>query len=710
MVRITRPTLLEIKKIFEAYGYSELEYQEGKYIVFLLATSMYPAVEIVPLSEKSLKDIDLIRKKYGEIGYAVRVYVLNTLEELDMYLFNLFFQVEISNSRINGMYKTYTDNVMLAYAPNRENMASMHYSFIEIPYTREENFGVEERPRISVVSSIKQDLEKQGAQFIIVEAGAGFGKTSTAYELLHTYADIKKDIRPFFMRLERDRNVSVFKYLLLSQIDEDFRVKLGSDIVIRNIKKGYIPLIIDGFDELLSKDMDNGSMVVSSEKVETMLSTLADLLTDQTKIVLTTRKTAIFSGEQFYDWYYKTLQNGHEDFELVRYQLETPKIENWLSKERREKLPSSFENMSNPVILGYLRYVDDDTFSKILTETSLTEHYFTSILKREIKRQDLPFKTTEQIEILRKLAALFAGLETSVLPRGEVKDAIMEMCYNLLSENATSLKDIQTLANALTNHAFLDRKNENKVGFINDFVFGMFMAYSLMYDTESLILDYHKEMTYPFIDKVIIAGGVCNQSQKLQIAEHVEKLPATNDILRFWVDTVLRGELSRDYAEVSFDGRTIRNVQFVGNYKLTNCTFSNMSFVDCIFDFNQVQMCLFVNCNFVHCMKEGDANQCEFYSCQQDSDIYPEIDYNASDQQLDSSEYKVDNVIKLLEKYFQVDGKTPRMRMVSKLRENYDAKEFKRVFAYMIKCNYIVTNGDKSFIQQQGIEYFHSHK
>lgn len=710
MMKVTKSILLEVKKVFETYGYTELEYEEHKYIVFLLATSMYPAIEIIPLSETAQKETDVVRKKYGDLGYAVRTYILSSLEELDMYLFNLFFQVDISNSRINSMYNSYVDNVMLAYAPNRENMESMHYSFIEIPYTREENFGIEERRTINLVKSIKGDLERNGPQFIIVEAGAGFGKTSTAYELLHSYSEVKKDIRPFFMRLERDRNVSVFKYLLLSQIDDDFRVKLGSDIVIRNIKKGYIPLIIDGFDELLSKDMDNGSLVVSSEKVETMLSTLADLLTDQTKIVLTTRKTAIFSGEQFYEWYYKTIQNGSSEFNLIRYQLETPKIENWLPKERREKLPSSFANISNPVILGYLRYVDDKSFSEIINERSLTEHYFVSILKREIKRQDLPFKIGEQIEILRKLAALFAGLETSVLPRGEVKDAIIEMCYNLLNENATSFKDIQSLANALTNHAFLDRKGENKVGFINDFVFGMFLAYSLVNDTDPMIKDYHKEMTFPFIDKVITAGVACSSEQKRKIAERVEKLPATNDIMRFWIDAILREEISRDYSEISLDGRVIRNVQFMGKYKLVNCTFSNMSFVDCMFDFRQIKQCLFVNCSFFHCIKEGDTDLCEFYSCQQDSDIYKEIDYIGEGISNDIHEYKVDAVVELLGKYFQVDGKTPRMRMVSKLREGYDAREFKRVFSFMIKCNYIVTNGDKTFIQQAGIEYYHTHK
>lgn len=39
-----------------------------------------------------------------------------------------------------------------------------------------------------------------------------------------------------------------------------------------------------------------------------MLETIADLLEGNAKIVLTTRKTAILSGPEFYDWYEKKHQ------------------------------------------------------------------------------------------------------------------------------------------------------------------------------------------------------------------------------------------------------------------------------------------------------------------------------------------------------------------------------------------------------------------
>ena len=111
------------------------------------------------------------------------------------------------------------------------------------------------------------------------------------------------DIRPIFMKLEKDRSANTFRYLLLTHIDRDFDIQLKNDIVIKNIKNGRIPIIIDGFDELLSKDLDEGKQDTAFGEVETMLSTIADLPTNRAKVVLTSRKTAIFSGPSFAEWY-----------------------------------------------------------------------------------------------------------------------------------------------------------------------------------------------------------------------------------------------------------------------------------------------------------------------------------------------------------------------------------------------------------------------
>lgn len=92
--------------------------------------------------------------------------------------------------------------------------------------------------------------------------------------------------------MSRNRDAKQFKYILWSEIDKEKDTTAKQELVVYNIKKGKIPLIIDGFDELLSKNIDNGKagQLNEFEQVETMLSTIGDLLTDEAKIILTSRK------------------------------------------------------------------------------------------------------------------------------------------------------------------------------------------------------------------------------------------------------------------------------------------------------------------------------------------------------------------------------------------------------------------------------------
>jgi hypothetical protein len=87
----------------------------------------------------------------------------------------------------------------------------------------------------------------------------------------------------------------------LDEIDIEY-LSLGSELVTKEIKNGRIPLIIDGFDELLAKVSGESSTDDAFEEVESMLDTIGGLLEFKTKIILTTRKTAIFTVLEFESW------------------------------------------------------------------------------------------------------------------------------------------------------------------------------------------------------------------------------------------------------------------------------------------------------------------------------------------------------------------------------------------------------------------------
>ena len=281
----------QLKNLFHLYNYV-VERECRECIVFALKAVMYPAIEIIPLGDENMTVIEKIRKEYQELNYSVKVQKTYDLDELERYLFNGFFHVGQANSRISDKYHQYASHVIESYGMESDNIV---YEYINIPFEKEINFKYT-TACTNIVDAIKNDVQTNNPTLIIVEAAAGFGKTSTSYEVLKTYEGIRSDIRPFFMELSKDRSATTFHYLLLSQINRDFDILLKEELVLYNIKKGKIPLIVDGFDELLSRDIDNGKKGVKFDDVETMLSTIAELLTNQAKVILTTRKTAIFSA------------------------------------------------------------------------------------------------------------------------------------------------------------------------------------------------------------------------------------------------------------------------------------------------------------------------------------------------------------------------------------------------------------------------------
>ncbi len=694
-------TIDELKSLFNLYQYELKEFIENQYAVFSLTSSTYPAVEVVDMGV-SQEYLVRLKSDYANSGFAVKVCPAKTEDELESYLFNLFFQVKETNSRINLRYAEYTQSILNSYIFQGASNA-VKYEYVEVPFQVERNFMDVKSSSTGLVESIISDISIKGAQLIIVEAGAGYGKTSTAYEVLHYFANKQSDVRPFFMELHKDRTAVIFRYLLLSQIDRSFNIKLGSDLVIHNIKKGRIPLILDGFDELLSRDIDTGEEETNQNKVETMLSTLAELLTDQAKIVLTTRKTAIFAGENFYEWYMKHSDNGKR-FQVIRYQLGNPSIDSWLSATKRKHLPTNFANIINPVILGYIRYLDDNDYAQAITDETLSKNYFEKLLRREKDRQDLPFSVDEQMIILRRLAAYFAGFNMTAEKRSEIKDAILELSSEILVKNETALKDRVGLANSLSNHAFLDRKGESDIGFLNDFVFGTFLMYAIKDESDSLCNDYYHEITYSMMDKALMAASVFDKGTRQYFWQGIQTKCCINDILTFWSDIILMDTPQRDFKNISLDAKTLSE-RILGSPtgRISNCSFSNITFKNCIFDFQFITDCSFINCTFDGCQKDGSNQDSGFYGCSCSNDF---IDDYEDDIIVQQSEDDTNVLLDILALYFQVDKRSRRMRMISKIRDQFDHRTFKKAFAQLTGDGYIFTNGDKSHITQDGIDYY----
>ena len=159
-----------------------------------------------------------------------------------------------------------------------------------------------------------------------------------------------------------------------------------------------------------------------------MLSTIGDLLSGETKIILTSRKTAIFAGAEFGNW----VDSYNGNFDVSRFQLEKPNIKQWLSPERYEEIIEKnipLNSISNPVLLTYLRNIDESSFSELLNNPeSITDKYFEYLLTRERERQNIILPWKVQMKIFENLAKSFAEFDITGECRSFVKELIIE--YN----------------------------------------------------------------------------------------------------------------------------------------------------------------------------------------------------------------------------------------------------------------------------------------
>ena len=688
----------DIIALFENYRYKSRQ-DSDDILIFEYASGIFNGVQIVPIKSDIPKEsIDNIRSEYSKAGYATHVYEVCDIEQIEKDLFNGFFQTKLSNARIRNKYQKYCERVMLQYGKKAND-----YQYIEASFEKEVDF-MEAKPDDHLVDAIFSLLQGEGARLIILEAPAGFGKTSTAYEVLSRYQDVTEDVRPFMMELYKDRTASIFKYILLSNIDTDFDVTIKSDIVIENIKAGRIPLLVDGFDELLSRDFVNGNHNVDFKEVESMLSTIADLLTGNAKVLLTTRKTAIFSGEEFFEWHENLKEKG-KVFQVVKYSLNGPALEDWLTREDITRFDKTLLSaLNNPVLLGFLKYCGGDLGE---TKNGIVDRFFNLLLTREIERQDLPFSVEEQKIIMRRLAMVLAGFNCSTDTRSSVMSFIEETSKKLIISKLTAARDFDSLLNTLTNHALLNRKND-KIGFLNDFIYGYMLAESFLnYSQEDDMLGAASSIPPEFLKKCIDASVYLSDAEKATIHQSL-KLRATigaeDSVL---CDLKLIGKTSSSVSGLSFGEDRLSNCTLGRDEaQMEDCTFSNITFTRCNFDFDFLSACTFVQCVFDNCTREGNNQSCYGYGCLDNDDILriDDVEEQIVPDKLSDEEVK----ISILEKYFMVDKLRRRMKLISAIRKNYvkNEKQFKRCLDSLVSDKLLIVNGDKSFITDEGERYY----
>ena len=701
----------ELNNLFHIYGY-ELKEEESSYRVYLLHHGMYYGAEIIILDNFDSHEIS---ERYSKLGYSVKVQHFKTIEEVENYLFKGFFKTEYTALAIEHRYDDFVQKQMKQYASSK-----IKYEYINVPYavSSDENTGVLEHK--SIIDFINEYVNKKGANLIIVEAAAGFGKTCTAFELYHSFSRFSDNAKPLFTELSRNREAKLFKYVLWSEIENEYQSSISNALVTYNIKSGRIPLIIDGFDELLTKNIDSGGLDSSDdfEQVETMLSTIGDLLQGNAKVILTSRKTAIFAGSEFYEW---TEKYNHK-FEVVRFLLEKPNVKQWLRTDRYNIIKSKnipLDYIANPVLLTSLRNVDKEEFLALIeVPEKITQKYFEYLLNRERERQNLFIPYKEQMLIFENLARTFMAFNIKGEEREFVKEMIMEYNRQELiryKELSPVPQSVEELADTLTNHALLDRiGNNDNIGFVNEFIFGYILGNAIISGKDLQFKD-REILPIDLLEFSVLAFQYSSYEEKKKLWNRLSPIKSMMDVTHsLQVDSILLKSIYGNYKQTG-----ITSFFFVGtSFLKENCQFCDFSFIDisfdsCAFDIKAFKNVVFTGCSFKNCSvvserEESDEVVIFCYGCDDFSDGFLKSFIGCKMDAYTVEEHE-SLEMQVLSKYFKVDGKSTKMRYISHLLEEFEKskKDAFKVFDKLRRDGYINTRGNNSFITQTGISYYH---
>ncbi|MGB2111991.1 MAG: NACHT domain-containing protein, partial [Marinobacter adhaerens] len=572
------------------------------------------------------KEMDSSVKQLEALGFSTKKSFYKSFEDLEKALFNGFFNVSEWKKKIVSEYKEHCEKV-LSVLPSE----ALKYDYIDVPY-----FKNNKSTDIGLIEDVCNSLSASGPQLSIIEAPAGFGKTCTSYEIINKMACGPDDGPiPFFTEFSRDRQARVFSHIFVREVDRSFS-SVSSSVVIEEVKEGRIVVVLDGFDEILH---DSGSDIdanESFEEAEPMLETISELLTGNAKIVLTSRRSAIFDGEIFSEW----VERNRDNFEINRYRIEKPEVKDWIPQSRLQMLSGTeidVSRLANPVLLSYLRFVDDSTFGSLCEKTELiVDQYFKSMLEREIDRQELRMSPDQQKEFLKIIASDMCDNNYTSDSKEKMIVTIKEKAGHIINNvrKLYSAKDRPTfdkLATTLSNHAFFDRssRDESHIEFVNEFVFGNYIAENVISSKDGWISSDER-----FVEPAVLSYAPRSKAERedlwLGLSEMKEFLDPSS---RMKFECVLTGSIVEPgYDGIEISSVNFRSVSFFGQGAIENSVFNDCIFNDSFFEFSNFEEVTFLNCSFWDCDHDHLVDGVNFYNCKSNNE-FVEVDDTTDDDE-----------------------------------------------------------------------------
>lgn len=615
--------LQKLDEIYKIYRFEKKNSGYNNIRVYTYTSGYFSNADIIPVDGYNIDDLNKVKSQFEELGYSNTIRKFNTIEEVDSALFNGFFSI---SSHLELMEEIYQD-----YCRRCSHAIEGAYTYIPGKFVKLN--GVKEQ-KSDLMVEISNCLNMPLPQMIVLEAPAGFGKTTTVNELIHKLCTDGDRKIPFVAELSRNRQAQIFKYVLLDELDRQFPA-LKLDLVVHHIKNGNIILIIDGFDELLTKT-ENGTAESLLITAEPMLETISQLLSGNAKVILTTRKSAIFSGDYFHEW----IEKHSTDFSVSRYEICEPSAKDWLNEDRLKKIKDKgldIETIPNPILLAWLRARSDSEFDEIVQDNnadSLINRYFERLLEREMGRQKLHIDPSRQKEIFTSIALYFANHNISSEQKEYLAMFLSDKYGGMLEDVARTYPPEERLTeemlvDKLTNHAFLDRKVSSSLGFVNDFFFGYFIGESILNSEIE-----HWEGASQFIE--LASSAFRGRSEEARNSLW-NKLDVIIDLqksnIKYIADVNLKKKICRNYKYEIFEEIEFDNIVLGNDLTIDSSLFNSCDFKSCKLILRSMLNTNYVRCHFYNCEFDGDIDASMFPGCT----FIPEIDRTFCEVALNNS-------------------------------------------------------------------------
>lgn len=570
-----------LDEVYRRYGFEAAKvYESEQVLVYTLKTGYFDNADIVQVSEGA--NPEKAFSEFSKAGFACTVRPFQSAQQAENQLFKGFFSVDSIVGRLESEYQKFTKGIVEPFSPIAV------YEYINAPYQINGRKG-----ELSPAEEVTTRLSSTKPTLFLIEAAAGFGKTCTAYELVNRIVK-RGDYLPLFSELARNRQAVIFRYILLDEIDRTFPV-LSSKLVQAEMKNGRVITILDGFDELLRKTEQG----IDFENSEPMLETIGEFLTGNAKIVLTTRRTVLFEGDAFHNW----ADKHSEMFDLVRIKISEPHVNDWLEAPRYEAIKKhgfDVDNIANPVLLSYLRCIPEQEFEKAVSMPSLlVDKYFDFMLERERVRQDLRMDAATQKKVLRSIAEDMIAYSYTSEQRDYIVDHILKVNGKLLDEavqaySASERPTRESISHKLASHALLDRsvREPNKIGFVNEFVFGNFIGETVL-NTQDWLND-----DLRFIEPAVVAFQPRAQEAKDALWEKlrnsVEFLPISD---RIDITVRMRNAIDFPLSSDEANGLELTGIG-IGTNSISDFQFNECIFRNCEFHTTNLNNVTFLNCKY----------------------------------------------------------------------------------------------------------------